>query len=388
MKFRFKETISVHSDWHILVIDDEKDIVDVVSLSLRDHGYKVTTALDGIAGLEQCRKQSPRIVITDIRMPGMNGIEVLEAVKKLDSDIEVIVCTAYAEIELAIKALQLDASDFITKPISDQALHLALDRAIQRYTSRIKLQDYAKFLEKQAADQAQILHQDKMMSLGRLAASVVHEINNPLSGILNYSRLMIKILKKGELTQEWQDKFIQYLELVEKESDRCAKIVSNLLAFSRKSPPSFAPVHLPDILNRCIALSRHKLELQDIRLTNRIQGSLPPVEGDFNQLQQCVINLLFNAVDAMPEGGDLHISAYVEPQKTHLVISVEDTGTGIAPENLPHIFEPFYTTKKEGYGVGLGLSTVYGIMEQHNGSVDVQNRPGSGTVFFLKLPLA
>ena len=128
--------------------------------------------------------------------------------------------------------------------------------------------------------------------------------------------------------------------------------------------------------------------MQDISLTNRIQGSLPPVEGDFNQLQQCVINLLFNAVDAMPEGGNIHIHAYVESKKTHLVISVEDTGTGIASENLPHIFEPFYTTKKEGYGVGLGLSTVYGIMEQHNGSVDVRNRPDSGTVFLLKLPLA
>ena len=123
------------------------------------------------------------------------------------------------------------------------------------------------------------------------------------------------------------------------------------------------------------------------QLTNRIQGSLPPVGGDFNQLQQCVINLLFNAVDALPLGGEIHISVYVEPKKNHLVISVEDTGTGIVPENLPHIFEPFYTTKKEGYGVGLGLSTVYGIMEQHNGSVDVQSRPDSGTVFLLKLPL-
>jgi signal transduction histidine kinase len=227
-----------------------------------------------------------------------------------------------------------------------------------------------------------------MMSLGRLAASVVHEINNPLSGILNYSRLMLKILKKGELTPERQENFIQYLDLVEKESDRCSHIVSNLLDFSRKSPPSFAPVNIPNLLDRCTALSKHRLELQDINLFKTIQNDLPPVEGDFNQLQQCVINLIFNAIDAMPEGGDITIGARVAPQGNHLFISVEDTGTGIPQEDLRHIFEPFYTTKKEGYGVGLGLSTVYGIMEQHNGSVEVRNRQDSGTTFLLKLPLS
>jgi signal transduction histidine kinase len=383
-----EKPLSSPSPWHIVLIDDEKDIREVVSISLKDSGYGVDTAANGKAGMALCTEKKPQIVITDIRMPDMNGIQVLKALKETHPDIEVIVMTAFADMDLAVQALQLDASDFITKPVHDQTLHLALDRARQRYMARKQTRDYTALLEKENATQAQILHQDKMMSLGRLAASVVHEINNPLSGILNYSRLMIKILKKGELTPTWQGKFIAYLDLIEKESDRCAQIVSNLLAFSRKSPPSFAPVHVPDLLNRCIALSRHKLELQNIRLTNRVQAGLHPVEGDFNQLQQCVINLLFNAADAMPEGGEIHISAHVEPQKTHLVISVEDTGTGIVPEILPHIFEPFYTTKKEGYGVGLGLSTVYGIMEQHNGSVDVRNRPDAGTVFLLKLPLA
>ena len=388
MTFRCNESMSDHADWHILVIDDEKDILDVVALSLRDHGYYISSAEDGKTGLDLIRQDPPRIVITDIRMPGINGIEVLETVKNMDMDIEVIVCTAFAEIELAVKALQLDASDFITKPISDQALHLAIDRAKQRYTARKKLQDYAKFLEKQAADQAQILHQDKMRSLGSLAASVVHEINNPLSGILNYSRLMLKILKKGELTADRQYKFTQYLDLIEKESDRCSHIVSNLLDFSRKSPPSFALVHISDLLDRCTALSRHKLELQNISLKRHVQKDLPRVEGDFNQLQQCIINLIFNAADAMPEGGELILDAHADPGASFLVIGVKDTGTGISPENLPHIFEPFFTTKQEGYGVGLGLSTVYGIMEQHNGSVEVRNRQDAGTAFLLKLPLS
>jgi signal transduction histidine kinase len=254
--------------------------------------------------------------------------------------------------------------------------------------ARKHAKDYTILLEKENATQAQILHQDKMMSLGRLAASVVHEINNPLSGILNYSRLMLKILRNGEMTTERQEKFTQYLDLVEKESDRCSHIVSNLLDFSRKSPPSFAPVNVPDLLARCAAMSKHKLELQNINLSSDIQADIPLVEGDFNQLQQCVINLIFNAIDAMPQGGDIGIKAYMDQPGTCLVISVEDTGTGIAAEDLPHIFEPFYTTKKEGYGVGLGLSTVYGIMDQHNGSVEARNRSDTGTTFLLKLPLS
>ena len=385
---RREETMSDYSDWHILVIDDEKDILDVMYLALSDNGYQVTTAPDGTTGLELCRETPPRIVITDIRMPGMNGLEVLEAVKKLDPDIEVIVCTAFAEMDLAIQALQLDASDFITKPISDHALHLSLERAKQRYTSRKKLQDYAKFLERQAVDQAQILHQDKMMSLGRLAASVVHEINNPLSGILNYSRLMSKILKKRPLKEEKIDKFTQYLELVETETERCSQIVSNLLAFSRKSPPSMGPVRIQELLQKCISLSQHKLELQNIALTTSFQPDFPAIQGDAYQLQQCIINLIFNAIDAMPEGGNLHIESHYHADKAHGTLAITDTGAGIPEINLPHIFEPFFTTKQEGYGVGLGLSTVYGIIDRHNGKIDVESRPGHGTTFFIRLPAA
>ncbi len=385
---RREGTMSDHSDWHILVIDDEKDILDVMYLTLSDKGYQVTTAPDGTTGLELCRKAPPRIVITDIRMPGMNGLEVLEAVKKLDPDIEVIVCTAFAEMDLAIQALQLDASDFITKPISDHALHLSLSRAKQRYTSRKKLQDYAKFLERQAADQAQILHQDKMMSLGRLAASVVHEINNPLSGILNYTRLMSKILKKHPLKEEKINKFKQYLELVESETERCSQIVSNLLAFSRKSSPAMGPVRIQELLQKCTSLSQHKLGLQNIALTTAFQPNCPAIQGDANQLQQCIINLIFNAIDAMPEGGNLRIESHYHADKAHSTIAITDTGAGIPEDNLPHIFEPFFTTKQEGYGVGLGLSTVYGIIDHHNGRIDVKSRPGQGTTFIITLPVA
>ena len=146
------------------------------------------------------------------------------------------------------------------------------------------------------------------MSLGRLAASVVHEINNPLSGILNYLRLMARVLKRGPLDAGRQSKFEGYLELVESETARCSRIVSNLLTFSRKSPPAVGPVDIADLIERSLILSQHKLTLSDIAVSSTIAPVLPRVEGDFNQLQQCMINLIFNAIDAMPQGGTLELT--------------------------------------------------------------------------------
>ncbi|MFH2044190.1 MAG: hybrid sensor histidine kinase/response regulator [Pseudomonadota bacterium] len=361
-----------NNSWMVVVIDDEEDIRDVMAMMLRDSGYRVETASDGIAGIELCNKILPQIVITDIRMPGIDGIKVLETLKIDIPDVEIIVATAFGEMDIAIRALQLDASDFITKPIGRDAFFMALTRAKERFTARKQLKD--------------IQHQDKMMSLGRLAASVAHEINNPLSGVLNYIKLMHKTMERGPLSEENRKKFIPQLELIESELSRCTQIVSGLLTFSRKSDPAFININIENLLNRCVLLSRHKMELGKIDLKLYTSPHLPEVKGNFNQLHQCIINLLFNAIDAMPDGGTLELSAENDPNKGFVSICVKDTGQGICEKNLTHIFEPFFTTKKNGYGIGLGLSTVYGIMERHNGSIDVKSGPGKGSVFTLRLP--
>jgi signal transduction histidine kinase len=242
-------------------------------------------------------------------------------------------------------------------------------------------------MEQQFADRTRLLHQDKMISLGKLAASVVHEINNPLSGILNYTRLMIKILGRGALNQEGVQKFQGYLTLMESEISRCSKIVSSLLAFSRKSRLEFSDVDVNELLKKCILLSEHKMLLQNVKLETRLQPEIPTVKGDFNQLQQCVINLIFNAIDAMPEGGVLTIQSALNWEKSFVEVTVTDTGQGIPKEDLGKIFDPFFTTKMEGKGLGLGLSTVYGIIDRHKGVISVESEVGKGTTFTLKLPV-
>jgi signal transduction histidine kinase len=194
---------------------------------------------------------------------------------------------------------------------------------------------------------------------------------------------MAKIVTKG-LTLEKTEKFSRYLDIAITETDRCSRIVSNLLTFSRKSSMTFEPVDVTDLIRRCELLSRHKLELQNVTLTVEPGKDIPRILADANQIQQCIINLIFNALDAIPEnGGAITVSAQYNPAKKQVAVHVKDTGTGINEKNLPHIFEPFYTTKEAGYGVGLGLSTVYGIMERHGGAVQMEATSPEGTHFAL-----
>jgi signal transduction histidine kinase len=245
-----------------------------------------------------------------------------------------------------------------------------------------------RMLEQQFADKTRLLQQHKMISLGRLAASVVHEINNPLAGILNYLKLMIKIMNRETLNEEQTKKFQRYLHMVEGETSRCSKIVSNLLAFSRKSKLEFIAVNVNELLEKCIMLSEHKLNLQNIQVKTELESGMPHVWGDFNQIQQCIINLILNAFDALPDGGTLFLKSALNRDKGVVEIEVRDTGKGISKENLPHIFDPFFTTKTEGEGLGLGLSTVYGIIDRHKGTISVNSELGKGTLFTIKLPVS
>ena len=414
-----KKDAGIH--WKILIIDDEQDVREVMALSLEDAGYQTICMPDGAAGLKALTRHSPQILITDIKMPGMSGLAVLEKAKQIRPETQVIITTGFADMKKAVTALQHDASDFITKPVDDATLHMALKRAMQRYRDRQELADYTRLLEQTVLNQEKILHQEKMMSLGRLAASMVHEINNPLSGILNYIRLMIRLADRPDWDASKQKRFSSYLAIIEKETQRCSNLVAGLLQFSRKSQLVSVPVDISELIDYSLLLCSHKLELSNIVLEKYCAASTPRVIGDFNQLQQCLINLIFNAIDALdaaggiadmpgpaarktaadaqgvsdsrpgPEkssqiGGCIQVDGYFDPGEELVHIRVADTGTGIASTDLPYIFEPFFTTKKDGHGVGLGLSTVYGIIAHHKGTITVESEQGRGTCFTIKLP--
>jgi two-component system NtrC family sensor kinase len=221
---------------------------------------------------------------------------------------------------------------------------------------------------------------EKMASLGKLAAVVAHEINNPLTGIATYARLLQRKLSTDVET-------VQALDLVEKEARRCGDIVRNLLVFSRTAESSFAEADLGPILERCAMLLGHKAELDDVSLRLEVAPDLPRIVCDAAQVQQAVLALAMNGIEAMEPGGVLTIRAQPAPAGGGIVLSVADTGCGIPRADLDQVFEPFFTTKEEGKGVGLGLAVVHGVVSHHQGHIDVDSAPGQGTTFTIRLPL-
>jgi len=232
----------------------------------------------------------------------------------------------------------------------------------------------------------QMLHAEKMASIGKMAAVVAHEINNPLSGILTYAKLLRKWIGNGKTEDEHRADAQQCLELIASESRRCGDLVKNLLTFSRTSPMNPEPADLNGIIERLVRLVQHKLEMTSIQLQLDLDDRLPPVYCDPAQIEQVLLALVMNAVDAMPRGGNLWLQTR-RRSAAQAEAKVRDDGSGIAPEILPHMFEPFFTTKETGHGVGLGLAISHGIIERHNGRIEVQSEPGKGTTFTITLPL-
>jgi two-component system NtrC family sensor kinase len=231
-----------------------------------------------------------------------------------------------------------------------------------------------------------LVQEDRMISLGKLVASCVHEINNPIQGLLTFTFLMKEILSEGKPKQKDLEQFKKHLSFMAKELERCGNIVSGLLSFSRETPKEFKEIDLNDVLNSVITLTRHKMELMNVELETRLHPGLLIILGDERELQQCFLNLIFNAIEAMPKGGKLQIISELESDKRNVRIEIRDTGYGISKENLDHIFDPFFTTKSEGEGTGLGLSIVYGITKNHKGSIRVNSTVDEGSSFVLTFP--
>ncbi len=245
--------------------------------------------------------------------------------------------------------------------------------------------------EEASRSQRQVVHMEKMASLGRLAATVAHELNNPLAGILNYARLVARDLESGEGTSESRKEDTRYLAVISKEAGRCGDIVRNLLLFSRHDAVEVALHSLNEIVERALMLVRHHLEMAQMKLETRLLAAgEDQLVCDAGQVQQALVALLVNAVDARDEDEDEPILRVtleaIGGDDGQVRLKIADNGVGIAAEILPQIFDPFFTTKDGASGAGLGLSVVYGIVRRHGGTIAVDSEPGRGASFEILLP--
>lgn len=267
--------------------------------------------------------------------------------------------------------------DITDQKKADEEITRRLEKLVEERTRQLK------------ETHEQLIHQDKMASLGKLAASVVHEVNNPNAGILNLIMLMKRIIREGPVAAKEMEQFNRYLDLMEAENRRISRIVSNLLVFSRQTGMTLNRLDLNHLVEKTLLLNANLLKISGVKVKKQMDANLPEFTGSEDQLQQVFMNLISNAAEALGETRDavLTIKTHHVLKKGMVVISFEDNGVGIPDENHSKLFEPFFTTKKKGKGVGLGLSVAYGIVQDHGGVIRVKSKAGEGSRFTVELPL-
>jgi signal transduction histidine kinase len=445
----------------VLIVEDSTTQAMQLQHILDENGYDATAVSDGSEALMSIKKSKPRIVLSDIVMPGMDGYELCRRIKSNESyrDITVILLTSLSQPQAVIWALQCGADKFLTKPYDEnhlismiqdlnenlnsqdppqkaigvsyrgetysidstrsQIINLLLstyEAAVNKNLELIEAQDElnrlnqgleeivdqrtaalcAEVNERKAAEAAlqassddvktmsqQLWQAAKLATMGELASSIAHELNNPLATVsLRVESLIAQTTGDDPRRRE--------LEIIGQEIERMGNLVSNLLQFSRRSQPQISTVNVCDEIEKTLELIHYHLRKHKIAVAREFKPEGPLIHADRQQLRQLFLNLFTNASDAMPEGGTLTIRVTRRHEEKQICIEIADTGVGIPPEILPKVLEPFYTTKPEGKGTGLGLAICRRITQAHNGTINITSDgcTGNGTRVCITLPFS
>ena len=381
----------------IICVDDEKDVVNALKRELRKVGDEVLTATSGQEALDLMADREIAVVISDMRMPEMDGAQFFRRVLEQQPDTFRILLTGYADIDAAISAVnQGEIHRYLQKPWGSEGLKLAVEQGLERYEliqENLELSDELaernqallklnETLERQVEERTQqLLHSEKLSAVGRLAAGVVHEVSNPLSVGIGWVELTLQDESLGEQHRE-------SLQMVSEELYRAIEILDNLRDFSKHKPPQKLALDLNALLEHTLDLVAHQIRQKKIELHQDL-AQLDAIWADQDQLGQVLLNLIGNAIDAMDTGGVLTIRTRVLPANGNeqiVEVDIGDTGPGIAEDRIDRIFEPFYSTKGEE-GTGLGLPICLGIVEEHGGELAVDSTENVGTTFHIHLPI-
>ena len=287
---------------------------------------------------------------------------------------------------LEITPNQLDDMKMVSQAFNDMLDNLqAATNELENWSQQLEYKVQKKSEELSAA-QNELIHIERLASLGKLSSSVAHEINNPLSGILIYTKLIYKQLSNPELTVVKRDTMLKHLKLIENEAKRCGDIVKGLLEFSKKDQEDFEPRHLHEILQETYELMTHPIKIANIHFYTDFNAPSDLIYCSPNQIKQACVAMLVNASEAVHENGEIIIRT-ANPNEETIRFDIIDNGIGISADDIPHIFEPFFSSKQKASGIGLGLAIVHGIMQSHNGKIQVKSEPGQGTTFSITLPL-
>jgi signal transduction histidine kinase len=370
----------------VLLVDDEPGILKVLGISLADRGYRVLTAENGEEALRVFHEARPEVILTDIKMPGMDGIELLKRIKEESPNTEVIMITGHGEMELAIQSLKYDASDFITKPIDDEALDIALRRAIEKLSYKKKLKEYTEDLEKLVEEKSRkLVEAERLAAVGQTVAGLAHAIKNITGGLTGGMYVLekgIDLENKTYLSQGWQ--------MIKGNVQKIKGMAGDLLNYAKERQPEYqlCDPNVPAGEVCDLMLSR----AMDMGVTLKIDRArnLPEAWFDPEGIHRVLLNLVTNAIDACTDISCASrtrevILRTLKPQGWAVEYQVTDNGCGMDEETKSKVFHVFFSTKGSR-GTGLGLMIAKKIVDEHEGVIDLSSEKGSGTVFMVRLP--
>ena len=373
-------------DKTVLFVDDEKDICDVLSISLSDLGYKVYTAENGQEALRIIQEVNPPIVLTDIRMPVMDGIELLRRIKLQNPETEVIMVTGHGDMDLAIKSLKHEETDFIVKPIKDEALEIALKRALERISLRRQLREYTENLEELVQEKsAKLVQAERLAAVGETIAGLSHAIKNIAGGLEGGTFVLekgIELDNKDYISQGW--------EAVRFSFEKIKDLSVDLLNYAKFTDLNFIFLDPNEPAREVAELMKTRAEKLGINLKMDLSADLKTIRLDPDAIHHCLLNLVTNSIDAVlgEDSSDTPKEVLLEttkPEGWGVEYKVTDNGCGMAAEVREKLFTSFFSTKG-ATGTGIGLMITKKVVDAHEGVIQSETEEGVGSVFTIRLP--
>ncbi len=366
----------------LLLVDDEGSFREPLAKRLGKRGFVPAQAAGGDECLSLLGRNPADVVILDVKMPGMNGIDVLKRIKTTYPETEVILLTGQATTDDGVAGIKAGAFDYLTKPIE---LDHLINKIVQAYAKIQRAAAERKEAEYRRRVEQKMIAAERLASLGTLAAGVAHEINNPLAIIRESAGWLRQLLDKDELkNMPRRTDFEKALTKVEESVERARRITHQLLGFVRKSDTTFSRIKVAELLSEALQLIAHETEKKGIKILWQVSPAPVAIWSDPYRLRQVFLNLLTNACQAIRSEGTITLT--IEDVGDQVAITVQDTGEGIPREILDKIFEPFFSTKSSGMATGLGLFVTRDIIEKLDGTIEVDSHIGQGTSFCIKLP--
>ena len=365
----------------ILIVDDEPDIREVLAITLADMGYAIVEAENADEAFAVFVDANPRIVITDIKMPGGDGIGLLRKIKHENPETEVIMITGHGDMDLAIRSLKYAATDFITKPINVDALEIALSRAREKIAMRQTLLDYTRHLERLIKEKTEL--QDHLASLGLMIGSISHGIKGLITSLDGGLYLVSSGLERND-----PERMHEGCEAARETAERIRKMVLNILYYAKDREPKRSTVDAAAFAREVAATARSRLDGTAIRFDCRLDADAGRMTVDADDLHAALVNILENAADAClrKSGASAHrISFTMTGRKNEIVFGIADNGIGMDNATRDQLFTLFFSTKGRK-GTGLGLFITHRIVGQHGGEITVSSTPGAGSEFTVRIP--